>query len=214
MHEKTRRRTAGRAAFLALALASPLAGCSSAPRPTTGAELAAAAGAPLSAPEQTVRDADCRLPGTTTADGAPASSPVRVRLEEQRVLTEHSVEHSRTGEVQFIQFRPLPFGGVGAADACGFGEIAFIGKDAPLYGGSRVRPGVDLAADYPATIDRVRRNKGRLQVLPAGDYVVVPGVKLPDARKYAQRLSEDGYASPDRPLLVQSGYAFIPVKAR
>jgi len=108
----------------------------------------------------------------------------------------------------------LPFGGVGAADACGFGEIAFIGKDVPLYGGSRVRPGVDLAGDYPATIDRVRRYKDRLQVLPAGDYVVVPGVTLPDARKYAQRLSEDGYAQVDRPLLLQDGYAFIPVTAR
>lgn len=216
MFQKSSPRPARRAAaILICALLGPLSGCGSIPG--TPAEAAASAHRPLSEVEANALGQACLLPGTRTQEGSPLTEPLRVRLPAMQVVASRVLFPGQGDRDNTFTARTylLPFGGVADRDACGEVKLVEVGATFPRYDAVRVRPGVDLAADYPALSRAAGKAGDRLlHMLPSGDYVAIPNVNPKEARDYAGRLLRDGYAQPGGVVLFQDGYAFVPLRAQ
>ena len=205
-------RRIGAAAVLTTALAGALTvgGCGGGLEPTT----AQTSDAGLTAADHAMLAENCGLPGMRGPDGAPTAQPARVSLPMQQFVSTSVREVSKDGSGQFIiaEYQGLPNGGIARRDHCGKAAVSPISTRWPLYGAFRLRPGVDLSAQYGAARQHMQRHPHRLHTLPAGDYVVVPNVDVVEASKIAAQLAADDLARADGQYFLAAGYAFIPLR--
>lgn len=186
----------------------------------TEAEAAARAESPLTAAERSRLAADCRLPaGAPAAVEAPPGARGRVvSLDAQTVLKLYLFYPPKPGDDAKVDARPYPYlpaGGIGARDFC---SRLFVTRFPPLRPdrpmsamGLRLRPGLDLAADYPTAHAEIVAKRQVLRI-DAGDYLAVQIEDFARVDALAAVLGDYAAFDVSKPFLVMDRVVYFPLK--
>ena len=131
------------------------------------------------------------------------------------MLERRSEDPNPAPREDMLALAPLPDGGVATMDLCEWVFVNVLEPDPSdggpvIWSGRRLRPSLDIAADYPNLAAEIAR-RGQLRTIPAGCYAVF------DMRSGAYEGGHAGSfaASPERaagrPTFGRRWNAYIPV---
>lgn len=203
---------------LLLAVLLAATGAPAAAQEPSEAERAAEAGRPPTPEEAARRDAECDVAAEPSGTVPGVLGPEEVRAISLPGLSVLRLSEIVTGDgaddYSIVQYALLPFGGIGGRDLCG--GIRLHHLDVPggpgqsvSTSGLRLRPGVDVTADYPTTGAEIAR-RGQVLEVPAGRYAVIEGAV--DVVDWRSALGSDGRVDRSRPVLsLGGGVALVPL---
>lgn len=146
----------------------------------TEAEVAAQSQRALTKDEIRIKEADCTMPTSgETLNGVPSGiHAVRVEISQQRFLALFMFDGTITGKKKDVTrlYPALPLGGIGARDMCDVAQVGIIPSDLStskqILVAFRLRPGLNLAKDYPNSTPHIRQNR-QLLTMPTSDFALI-----------------------------------------
>jgi len=130
------------------------------------------------------------------------------------VITLHPASSPGASDAAIRKFPNLPSGGIAGRDNCGI--VVFQGIPSALpYGaesviGLRLRPGLDVATDYPTAWPLLSKAR-QIWNFPGGSFIAVAEADDADSTMaLAQRLAVDPRIDQSSPWLTFRGQVFMP----
>lgn len=185
----------------------------------TEAEEAALSQRPLTPAEISRREADCALPtdGEELADVPPGIRAIKIELFDQYFIGVFVFDSTiKNKVVKATEVYPeLPMGGIGARDICTSAVIgampAHPTKMKSLVMTWRLRPGVDLAADYPTAAAQIRQNDHLLQI-SGYSFALIEIAHATEANAIVSKLAKWDRVKTDGVYIVTKDKLYVPLR--
>lgn len=185
----------------------------------TEAEVAALSQRPLTASEISQREADCALPtdGEEIA-GVPAGiRAVKIEISDQNFVGVFVFDSTIENKVikATAVYPELPMGGIGERDICTSAVLGAIPSHpsnmTSLVMTWRLRPGVNLEADYPTAAAQIRQNKQLLHI-PTHSFALIEIAHATHANAIVAELAKWQGVIPNGTYIVTNDKLYVPLR--
>lgn len=185
----------------------------------TEAEEAAQSQRPLTAAEISQREADCALPtsGEQLTGTPPEIRAVRIEISKQDFVGLFIFDGTVKDKVLKATevFPELPMGGIGDRDVCS-SAVAGIMPTHPSNTKSvlmtwRLRPGLDLAADYPTAAAQISQNRQILPI-PASGFALIKFEHATQASGIVAQLANWDMVEPNGYYFFTNDKLYVPLR--